>query len=268
MLKAKSRFLNTIAEKYEYHDVLTRITSLVQSRLNDPNRFQPMSDRKDTSLMPLDVIKAIFNYKYAIQHKGCSVLKGHEDLLIGHQLLSHVKPATVIELGAFNGGAALWIADTLNTLDVQSSVYSMDIDLTLLDEKAKKFAPSNLQFVHGDTSALEKTFPSSFMSACARPLVIIEDSHNNFLNVLEYFHPFLKTGDYWIVEDTNPRLPTEFGPGVLYDVPYEAAGCEYKLNDLKKFMIEHESSYAVDSFFTDFLGYNVTHNWHGYIRRM
>ena len=95
----------------------------------------------------------------------------------------------------------------LNLLDIPSIVYSMDIDPTLLDEKVKRHAPSNLKFLQGDTAALEKTFSSSFMSECARPLVIVEDSHNNFPNILDYFHPFFKTGDYLIVEDSNPFVP-------------------------------------------------------------
>eukprot|EP00118_Oscarella_pearsei_P018408 m.188569 g.188569 ORF g.188569 m.188569 type:complete len:61 (+) comp39388_c0_seq1:780-962(+) len=59
------------------------------------------------------------------------------------------------------------------------------------------------------------------------------------------------------------------GPGTLYpDVSYELLGTDWVLDKLKGFLSEHEGDYAVDSFFTDFLGYNVTHNWHGYIRRM
>lgn len=40
------------------------------------------------------------------------------------------------------------------------------------------------------------------------------------------------------------------------------------LNPLKKFLSEHEKECAVDSYFTDFFGYNNSSNWHGYVRRM
>eukprot|EP00118_Oscarella_pearsei_P018409 m.188574 g.188574 ORF g.188574 m.188574 type:complete len:225 (+) comp39388_c0_seq3:41-715(+) len=180
-------------ESEEYHDACPRISQYIQSRLNDPNRFQRISQRKDTSLMPLAVIKDIYNYKYAIQHKGCGVLKGHEDLTIFQQMLSHVRPGTVIELGTFNGGTALWMADVVNMLNVPAKVYSMNIDPTLLDSNARRFAPSNLTFLQGSTLDLEKAFPSSFLSACDRPLILVEDSYNNLLGILNYFHSFLQT---------------------------------------------------------------------------
>ena len=50
-----------------------------------------------------------------------------------HQLFSYVKPATVIELGTFVGGMAIWITDTLKLLDIPYQVYSMDVDLSQLD---------------------------------------------------------------------------------------------------------------------------------------
>ncbi len=41
-----------------------------------------------------------------------------------------------------------------------------------------------------------------------------------------------------------------------------------KLNALKKFLSEYQDHYSVDTFFTDYYGYNGTWNWHGYVRRM
>eukprot|EP00118_Oscarella_pearsei_P025818 m.308831 g.308831 ORF g.308831 m.308831 type:complete len:296 (+) comp44938_c0_seq1:290-1177(+) len=266
----KARFFcSNGGDSDQYRDAKPRIAQYIQSRLNDPNRFQRISQRKDTSLVPFGVTKDTFNFKYTNQHKGCFMLKGHEDMAIYHQLFSYVRPRTVIELGTFNGGSALWMADLLNMLDVSSKVYSFDIDPTLLNSRAKEIAPPNLTFLTGTSAALQKTFPVSFLKACDRPLVLIEDSHNNFFDILRYFHPFLQSGDYLVVEDSNPFMPKTIGPGTLYpDVPYEFKGSTWVYEKLRAFLNEHDEEYAVDSFFTDFLGYNVTHNWNGYIRKM
>ena len=40
------------------------------------------------------------------------------------------------------------------------------------------------------------------------------------------------------------------------------------LTELRSFLNEYKDWYSVDSFFTDFFGYNATWHWHGFIRRM
>ena len=48
---------------------------------------------------------------------------------------------------------------------------------------------------------------------------------------------------------------------------YEETGTGL-LNELRGFLKEYEDYYAVDSFYTDFYGYNGSHFWNGYIKRM
>ena len=55
-------------------------------------------------------------------------MKTPQDHVIINELLAHVKPATVIELGTVTGGNAVWIADTMKMEGVTCSVYSMDIN--------------------------------------------------------------------------------------------------------------------------------------------
>ena len=120
--------------------------------------------------------------------------------------LQGVKPATVIELGAYTGGMAIWMADTLKLLDVPCHIYSMDIDLSLLEDRVKEIKPDNVTFLQGDSYDIAKTFTPEFMSQL-HPWVVIEDCHENFINVLGHFHKFIQKGDYLIVEDTNPHMP-------------------------------------------------------------
>ncbi len=53
-------------------------------------------------------------------------------MVIYQRLFWHVKPATVIELGAYSGAFAIWIADELCLMDLHCQVYSVDIDLSLI----------------------------------------------------------------------------------------------------------------------------------------
>ena len=45
------------------------------------------------------------------------------------------------------------------------------------------------------------------MANVTHPLVLIDDVHINTPGILNYFHQFLKPGDYIIVEDTCPNSP-------------------------------------------------------------
>ena len=47
----------------------------------------------------------------------------------------------MIELGAFTGASALWIADSLNGADIECNVFSADIDLSLLHPKIDSLRP-------------------------------------------------------------------------------------------------------------------------------
>lgn len=95
--------------------------------------------------------------------------------------------------------------------------------------------------------------------------LVIEDSHENTDGILEHFHQFMESGDYFVVEDTNPLVPVQPGAGQI--IPeYTPCGNEL-LMILKRFLERHDDC-KVDTFFTDFFGYNGTWNWHGYIRKM
>ena len=70
-----------------------------------------------------------------------------------------------------------------------------------------------------------------------------------------------------MVEDTNPYLPAEIGAMVTAYDSCLLAGTT-KLDEFKDFFRKHDDYYAVDSFFTDFYGYNGSWMWHGFVRRM
>lgn len=239
-----------------------------QALLNDPNRFQAISQREDRTDIPLEATLAHMKGRYFIHHRGCTVMKTADDQAILKELLAHVRPATVIELGTFTGGTAVWMADMLKLEGVTSSIYSMDINSAIIEDRVKEIKPENVTFLQGDSNKIADTFSANFLKGLPHPWVVIEDAHVNIFEVLEHFLGYMEVGDYFMVEDTHPNIPTVMGAGrICQQQEYKPWGTKL-LDALKKFLTKHEKECAVDTYFTDFFGYNGTWNWHGFIRRM
>ena len=240
---------------------------LLQARLDDPERFQCINDREERSLITAEAARKMVDAKYFSVYRGMDMLKGPLDTAILSQLFWHVRPRTVIELGAFTGASAIWIADNLSLANIESNVFSVDIDLSLLHPSAKMLKPPNLTFIEGDTREIEKVLPSDFLAAQPHPLVLIDDAHEEFDRLLEHFHKHLVPGDYIVCEDTFPYLPNTLHNPLHTDSDHIDIGLE-KLHIWKRFLAKHGDTYAVDTFFSDYFGYNASSNWDGYVRRM
>jgi len=267
-MSGSHHFKDVWGKDADYGDLFKKRNEVLDALLKSPNRFQSINDREDRSDMPVETIKAHMMGKYFIQHRGCQLLKTADDQAILKEVLWYLRPVTIIELGTFSGGNAIWMADQLRLMEVDCRIFSMDIDPTLLEERVKKIKPANVTFLEGDSYKIEKAFPESFVKDLPHPWLVIEDAHENVGGILEYFFQYMQTGDYFIVEDTNPLLCTHCGMGRVYeDLPYKQAGTGL-LDTLKAFLKKHDKECAVDSFFTDFFGYNGTWNWHGFIRCM
>lgn len=264
-VKQFSTYKDVWGNDVDYPGFRAKRNAVMNSLLNSPKRFQSISEREDRSDIPIEAVKAHTLGKYFIEHRGCMLLKTADDLVIMQQVLSHIRPATVFEIGTFCGGTAIWMADMLRLIEVKSSVYAMDIDLSVLQDRVKEIKPENVTFLQGDSHKIEKTFRPDFLRSLPHPWLVVEDSHENTDGILEHFHQFMESGDYFIVEDTNPLIPKHLGAG--RSNPEYTPGGDELLKILKRFLEKHDDC-KVDTFFTDFFGYNGTWNWHGYIRKM
>ena len=118
-----------------------------------------------------------------------------------------------------------------------------------------------------------RVFPPDFMKCIEHPLVVLEDCHTNLEGVIKYFDQYMKTGDYFVVDDTNPNcskflyLGDEYTNEQQQTREYVPFGPD-KLNCLKEVISGMGSKYAVDTYFTDMFGYNSTNNWDSYLRKM
>ena len=235
--------------------------------LSSAKRFQRVSERQDRTDVPLQTRQNTSSGRYLSRYRGFDICKSPVDYVLYHQLFDIVKPKTVIELGTLSGGMAIWMADTLGLLGVESHIYSVDLDPSNRSEIVNKLKPENVTFLQGDSYEIEKTFSDEFLKALPHPWVFIEDAHANVDGVLEYFHRYLEVGDYMVVEDTGPDILKECGMFMGNEGTYVQMGPK-QLQCLRQFLRDHEEFYAIDTFINDLFGYNCSWNWDGFIRRM
>ena len=250
-----------------YKELRKRQESMREAALKSPERFQRISERQDRTDVPLQARVNSGLGKYIPTYRGIHISKCPVDYVLYRQLFEFVKPKTVIELGTLSGGMAIWISDTLRLLDVKANIYSMDIDPSHRSELVNKLKPENVTFLRGDSHKIEETFTDEFMKSLPHPWVFSEDAHANLDGVLEYFHRYMKEGDYMVVEDTGPDLVLPIDLKVAGDGSYTPVGPK-QLQCLKRFLQDHEEFYAVDSLLTDMYGYNCSWHWHGFVKRM
>ena len=102
----------------DYHEFTREFKKALDSALNSLDRFQPLSKREERSVISLETVKKQSRGKYLTLHRGLQNVKTAEDLLIYLQMFWHIKPRTVIELGTFAGGSAIWMGDMFKTMSL------------------------------------------------------------------------------------------------------------------------------------------------------
>ena len=249
----------------DYHDIKSQAAAAMQRGVwadrFDP-RFVPFAEREMRSDLSREAIAAVADGKHYASYRGIPLAKDPLDMHLVETLFYEVQPKTVIELGAYTGGSAWWMADMLLTFRIPAQVYSVDIDLGLLDENVRD--DPAVKFIEGDCNRIEEVFPEDMLADLPHPLILIDDAHVNLQGVYEHFHRHaLRSGDYLIVEDTNPWIPGNFGKD-----EDEAEWGDWKWQELQGFFDQHVDEYLVDRYYTDFFGYNGTWNWNGYVKRM
>jgi len=108
--------------------------------------------------------------KYATQWHGLNMMKDCFDMVIYQQLIWEVRPKTIIETGAYTGACALWMADTAKMFGVDTHVYSIDIDLGLVDQLAMN--DDRLTIKKGDAKEIGKSFPPDLLKVIIQKLYI------------------------------------------------------------------------------------------------
>lgn len=232
---------------------------------NNPKRFVKISEREDRSDLPMSLCEILWEKTFLQTWNDIFIDKGMFELSLFPILIQELKPQTIIELGALSGGSAVWFADLLESFKIPGTVYSVDVDLSLLDEKAK--ADYRINWIEGDCNKISEVLTADFLSRLPHPWLVLEDCHVNTVGICDYFHNNgLQSGDYLIVEDTNKTVP-QYWMTRWKDTP-ELKRIEHKIDDLREWLKDRSEEYLVDTYYLDMYGYNVSKNWNSVLKRV
>ena len=158
-------------------------------------------------------------WKHMTWH-GIRTLKLPSDLWNYQEIIHAHRVDWVVEAGTRHGGSALFFAQALASRQAKGRVVSIDIDAAARQVEHH----AGIDFLIGDSGSQEMVDRVNRMTGPDRgPVFLILDSDHTCAHVLReltVWVPFLRRGDYLVVEDASvnghPVRP-DFGPG-----PYEA----------------------------------------------
>jgi len=209
-------------------------------------------DRDFSSDIPHVLFQSIQRGTLDYTYKGIPCLKDPFDFALYQKLLWQLKPKTIIEIGSYSGGSALWLADLLLSWKFKTKIYSFDITPPRINK-----IPRNLKFLQADIYKLQDSGLSNILKNAPHPILIIEDGPHTYegsLKTLNFVNKYMHSGDYIIIEDGSVfdlRLITyEDGPN----------------RAIRNFLTNNHEDYEIDVEYCDYYGHNVTWNTNGYLK--
>lgn len=181
---------------------------------------------------------------------GVKTLKSPIDAWVYQEIVFQQQPDVIIEIGNYNGGSALYLAHICDAIG-KGRVIGIDLSHETVPRHIAHHP--RITFVDGDAcQSFDRV--SKLVSADERVLIIEDSAHtfDNTLAVLRLYSGFLKTGDYFIVEDCICHHGLDVGPD---PGPFEAV--EAFLNENADF----ESDRSRERFL-------ITWNPKGYLKRI
>ena len=162
-------------------------------------------------------------------YAGVALSKFPEDLRVYEHLLWADRPDTVIEIGTYHGGSALWFRDRLRTLEAYGlvrapRVVTIDVDQSKAREELGRSDPGHADTIHvveGDVR--DGRLVEAVRRLAGQRCFVVEDSAHEYDTtraVLQHFSPFVPPGGYLVVEDgcvdiEEMRLTEDWPRGVL-----------------------------------------------------
>lgn len=134
---------------------------------------------------------------------GVGMMKCPNDLWMYQQIMTRLRPTTIIETGTYHGASALWFAFLMDMLRIDGGrVFTVDYEAYDLDPVVRH---PRITYLHGD-SVDPKLVEAITAEIVPGPMLICLDSDHSETHVrreLELYAPLCKVGDWLVVEDTN-----------------------------------------------------------------
>jgi cephalosporin hydroxylase len=170
-----------------------------------------VSVRTFVAALQTEIMKGAGTYDLAI------VIKAAFDLWVYREIIRELRPDVIVEVGIWEGGHTMWLADTLAEAG-GGKVVGVDVTLSRV-LGAVKVHPRITLMEADATSAAPSVAELCRTASC---VLVIEDSlhtYDNTLAVLRAYAPIVTPGSLLICEDTNcyHGLEAGFSPG-----PWEA----------------------------------------------
>lgn len=167
-------------------------------------------------------------------------------------LLSRERPRTIVEIGSFEGGSAVWFAAQARALDLGARIISLGIT------KVTHVEDPDVTFLQDDIHDQAATGLPALLADCPRPLLVIEDGPHTYdgcIAALDFFHPHIRPGEFLVVED-----------GILDDLRDwgHSNGPNRAIADFRG---RHPAEYRLAEEYCHFFGHTVTWNTNGYLQR-
>ena len=174
--------------------------------------------------------------------KDLTLMKDPMTLSIYLQLLQDVKPKTILEFGTYEGGSSLWMKDMAKSLGFECEIFTFDFN----ENNVKLSQDDDINFYCLNNYDIKKFVVDNknLLSNLESPILVVEDSHENVMELLTEIDQFLSKDDYLIVEDTID---------------------EQKYQQMLEFL--ENDKYEVDTYYCDFWGYNNTWNFNSFLRK-
>lgn len=199
----------------------------------------------------MSIQAGILSYDY----RGIRTYKCPFDLAIYAELLTDLRPHTIVEFGSNKGGSALWLADTVDALGLRETrIHTLDIEFM------HDYHDPRVNFLRCDISDIDAYLDAAFVSGWVHPILMIDDASHQYRhsqNILRFFDRISQPGDYIIVED---------GIISVMDAEPQYEGGPHRA--IHEFMMGRGEDFEIDRARCDRFGYNVTWNIDGYIRRV
>jgi cephalosporin hydroxylase len=170
-------------------------------------------------------------------YHGVGTYKFPSDMWNYQEILCELAPALVIEFGTLFGGATLFYADTMASLDRPFKLLTVDVNHDRVPAKVRENPNIELLTCSSADPRVAVRITELRAQHPGKAFVIVDSDHSraHVSAELELLRGVLVSGDYLIVEDTNLNghpVRADFGPG-----PYEA---------LMEYIERHPDDYARD----------------------